>query len=127
MAEQRGGIRVHPLQIVDVSDERPSIADAWEELAQRVERTPPELRRSEAAAHGGVGDRCDAPEYREQLGEREDVARHECRSVGGAQATQVASQLVNQRIEGLERQALALVTTPLEHGGPALEAHFIEE
>ena len=87
------------------------IAQSGQQLAQGRERAAPRLLR--VGDLGGparcLGDRLDAPQGREDPGQRPEVARQQGARLGWRQACQVTGQHVDGGVEGLVRHRLLLV------------------
>ena len=101
--QHQGAVGVAPLQVVDGQDQRTTVADPRQKLAQAGEGTTTDLvwvvgldGRSR-----GRGDGRDSAQNREDPRQRMDVARQQSRHVTRRQMAEVATQRVDQAIQRL--------------------------
>src|SRR5262249_13127635 len=117
LGEQKGGVGVAPLDIVDTQDQWPRARDALQQIAQSADRTPARFLwiRNLEVEHARFLDCLDATQDRKQARERDDVARDELATCCLVELDQMRTERVHDAVESLVRNRLTLVTAAGEH------------
>ncbi len=130
VGQQGGTVRITPLQVVNVQDERLHGGEAAEQVAQGGEGPAAQLVRVGHAGRltvRGVGDCRDAPQHREQSHQRRRVERQQVGGLVPAQPRQMAAQRVDEAVQRLVRHRLLLVAAPRQHQRRAGVRQPVEE
>jgi hypothetical protein len=129
LGEQAGAVLVAPLQVGDAEDQRAAVGDAGEQLLEAAKAAAAGLLLVGALEHAlrGVGDDGDAGEHGEQAGELVDVAGHQRGGLDLRQPAEVVGERVDDGVEGLEGDGLALVAAAVEDHGLAVAAQGGED
>jgi hypothetical protein len=112
LAQQRGAVDVAPVQVVEHEHERAGGGEAAEQRAQGLEGLLALLVRGEAGverAGAQAVDRGDAAQHREQAREAVQLRRAQGLDLGVGALAQVAGEGVDQAVDALVGDALALV------------------
>ena len=118
--EQDRAVRIGPVQVVDVEDDRMTNGNRRQQFTERRERA--------AAQHERIGDlvrlrwaggnRLHLQHHREQPRERQHVARHQRLGLRSRQRAEIVAQTVDDAVEGLVRDRLPLIA-------PAAQNHEV--
>ena len=119
IGEESRAVQVSPLKVVDEEDDFVLFRQPREQLPQSGERAPAQLlgvrdleNASPGACHG-----LDAAEHGKELRERENVSREDLLGFGRRKLLQVLAEGVDQAVEGLVGDGLALVAASRQHDG----------
>lgn len=112
---EHGGVLIGPLQVIDVHNQRSSIANAPEQLTEGGEGALLKLLRIGDVLLRCSGDGIDTIKHRKQPREREHLAWHEVAGLLTRDLAQVAAQLIDDGIKRLVRHGLALVAATRQH------------
>ena len=128
--QQLHAVGICPLEVVDAQHQRCRVGDAAEQFPECFEGAPAVLQRlacGAGARSGQWGARLndfDALEHWEQVGQQACVPGHHAGCAHGGELAQVAAQRVDQAVEGVVGQGLALVAASFEYDRVAvLPAH----
>ncbi len=120
--EERQAVGVGPLEIVDGQHHRPALGEAAEELAEREEEPGAEHLRVERARlrARGLRDELDSLHHREDLPDEPALAREDGGEHALGERGEPAAERVDDPVDGLVRDALALVAAAREDDGIGL-------
>ncbi len=118
LVERAKPVVVGPLQVVDGDDRGSAQRDSRKELAERRKRQLPQLARVAVLGEGRVfaRDRLQPAHDRKYLSQRRAAGRQKPRSLVGGQLRQASAQRIDDGIDRLVGDRLALVAPPLEQG-----------
>jgi hypothetical protein len=129
LGEEAGAVLVAPLEVGHAQDQRAAVGDAGEQLFEAAEGPAAGLLLVGALEHAlrGVGDELHAGEHGEEAGQLVHVAGHERGGLDLGEAAEVVGERVDDGVEGLEGDGLALVAAAVEDHGLAAAAQGGEE
>jgi hypothetical protein len=129
LGEEAGAVLVAPLEVGHAQDQRAAVGDAGEQLLEAAEGPAAGLLLVGALEHAlrGVGDELHAGEHGEEAGQLVHVAGHERGGLDLGEAAEVVGEGVDDGVEGLEGDGLALVAAAVEDHGLAAAAQGGEE
>ena len=127
LEEQGRAVRIPPLDVVDVDDEGPRLRERRDEIAERVACTLSSARRVRVRAGRDRSDARHASKDREKTSERPGIGRQPGEPPALGQPQQVPAQRVDDAVNRLERNGLALVGASAQHHGLTALDQFVDE
>ena len=130
LVEQHRTVGVGPLQVVDAHDERLAIRETREQVAQRLERTPPQTRQIAAVRFlipPPVGHGSHLQQHWEHARQRRHVGGHQRLDILARHRREMAAQIVDDPVERLVWHRLVFVAPAGEHDHAGLRTDLAEK